>query len=103
LRQHSYPSVHSDLKIEFLELVNKWLFPIENQEDFQECTERYTKITVYSQNTGWWEMSLEEISFTEQFLLSLIGYGYPQEDRESFFKFIPGKLVTVDKINWDKL
>ncbi|MBD2568816.1 hypothetical protein [Anabaena lutea] len=103
LRQHSYPSVYSDLEIEFLELVNEWLFPIDYHEDFRECSERYTEIPVYSQNTDWWEMSLEELSFTEQFLLSLIGYGHPQEDWNSCFGFIPHKLVTVDKINWDKL
>jgi hypothetical protein len=103
LRQHLYPSVYSDLEIEFLELVNEWLFPIDYLEDFRECTEKYTEIPVYSQNTDWWEMSLEELSFTEQFILSLIGYGHPQEDWISCFGFIPDKLVTVDKINWDKL
>ncbi|BAZ83742.1 hypothetical protein PN497_08955 [Sphaerospermopsis kisseleviana CS-549] len=103
LRQHSYPSVYSDIEIEFLELVNEWLFTIEYHEDFRGCTEKYTEIPVYSQNTDWWEMSLEELSFTEQFLLSIIGYGHPQEDWHSCFGFIPDKLVTVDKINWDKL
>jgi hypothetical protein len=103
LRQHSYPSVYSDIEIEFLELVNERLFPLEWLEDFRGCTERYTEVTISPQNIDWWEMSLEEFSFTEQFLLSIIGHGHPKADWILYFGFVPKKLLTVERIDWEKL
>ena len=103
LTQHSHPGDYSDREVEFLELVNELLFPLEWLEDFRECSERYIEIPIYTQNTNWWDMSLEDLNLTEQFLLSLLGYGHPQEEWILHFGFNPKKLVTVAEVDWEKL
>ncbi|MBO3458446.1 hypothetical protein G7B40_025195 [Aetokthonos hydrillicola Thurmond2011] len=101
--QHSYSGVYSDREIEFLELVNEHLFSLDWIEDFRDCSERHLEIPVYPQNIDWWDMDLADLSLTKQFLVSLLGYGHPQEEWDLHFAFIPEKLIPADKIDWDKL
>jgi len=101
--QHSHPGVYSDREIEFLEFVNEYLFSLDWIEDFRDCSERYLEIPVYPQNTDWWDMDLTDLSPTKQFLLSLIGYGHPQEEWDLHFAFTPKKLTPIDEIDWEKL
>ncbi len=98
-------SWRSDRKIEFLTLVNERLFPLDDYEGYIDG-DGYDNfdIPVCPQNTDWSDLNIEELSFAEQFLLSLLGYGYDNaEDWLEVFGFIPSTLLNSDFINWEKL
>ena len=96
-------SLYSDREIEFLTLVNDFLFPIGEVDNFLDCDERTLDIPLYPQNTDWYDIELEELTATEQFLISVLGCGYDLLDWQEAFGFIPKKLLTPDQISWQKL
>lgn len=100
LIRSSQVEVYSEREIEFLELVNEHLFPLDCLEDLSE---RLTEIPIYPQTACIWEVGLEDLTFTEQFLISLVGEGYPQEQWQELFGFTPCYLVTGDEISWERL
>ena len=103
MMQHSHNGVYSDREVEFLELVNQKLFPIDELEDFRECGERYAEVPVFPLNSNWLEEWIENLSYAEQFLLSLIGEGYSQSEWLEYFGFEPDVLLSGYSINWKQL
>lgn len=103
LCQHSYPSVYSDREIEFLELVNRNLFEIDWLEDLKQCSERYVEVPIYSLNSDWHDQCIEDLGYAEQFLLSLLGHGYPKSEWLEYFGFTPDVLFDGYEIDWKKL
>lgn len=103
LCQHSYPSVYSDREIEFLELVSKNFFEIDWLEDLKQCSERYVEIPIYSLNSDWRDQCIEDLGYAEQFLLSLLGEGYPQSEWLEYFGFTPDVLFDGYEIDWQQL
>lgn len=101
--QHSYPSVYSDREIEFLELVNRNLFEIDWLEDLKQCSERYVEVPIYSLNSDWYEQGIEDSGYAEQFLLSLLGHGYPKSEWTEHFGFTPDVLFDGYSIDWQQL
>ncbi|PSB28527.1 hypothetical protein [Chlorogloea sp. CCALA 695] len=96
-------SLYSDREIEFLTLVNDRLFPIGEVENFLDRDERTFDIPLYPQNTDWYDVELEQLTTTEQFLISVLGCGYNLLDWQEAFGFTPKKLVDPDVISWQKL
>ena len=96
-------SLYSDREIEFLTLVNDFLFPIGEVDNFLDCDERTLDIPLYPQNTDWYDVELEQLTATEQFLISVLGCGYELVDWQEAFGFIPKKLLDPDRISWQKL
>ena len=96
-------SLYSDREIEFLTLVNDRLFPIGEVENFLDRDERILEIPLYPQNTDWYDVELEQLISTEQFLISVLGCGYELVDWEIMFGFIPEKLLSNEQISWQKL
>lgn len=103
LCQHSYPSVYSDREIEFLELVSKNFFEIDRIEDLKQCSERYVEVPIYSLNSDWHEQCIEDLGYAEQFLLSLLGHGYPKSEWTEHFGFSPSVLFDGYDIDWKQL
>ena len=103
LMQHSHNGVYSDREVEFLELVNQKLFPIDELEDFRECGERYAEVPVFPLNSNWLEEWIENLSYAEQFLLSLFGEGYSQSEWSEYFGFEPDVLLSGSEIDWKQL
>ena len=93
-------NVYCEREMEFLELINDRLFQLDCLEDLSE---RYTEIPIYPQTACAWEVDLEDLTFTEQFLISLAGEGYSREQWQELFGFIPTDLATGDEIDWEQL
>ena len=102
LFQQSHPTVYTDREIEFLKLLNTW-FPIEYYEELETIEERYTEIYLYPQNISWWNQTFEELSQVEQFIISLLNWGYEPEKWESVFGFSPTYTAKPEEIDWKKL
>lgn len=96
-------SLYSDREIEFLTLVDERLFPIDNFIDFFEEEELHLQIPIYPHNINWYELCSEDLNFSEQFIMSLIGCGHSVEDWLSAFGFTPDKLFLSEDINWQLL
>lgn len=96
-------SLYSDREIEFLTLVNDRLFPIGEVENFLDHDERILEIPLYPQNTDWYDEEFEQLTSTEQFLISVLGCGYNHTDWEQIFGFIPKRLLGNEQISWRKL
>ena len=96
-------SLYSDREIEFLTLVNDRLFPLGEVENFLDRDERIFEIPLYPQNTDWYEVEIEQLISTEQFLISVLGSGYELVDWEIIFGFIPEKLLSNEQMSWQKL
>ncbi len=98
-------SWRSDREIEFLTLVNERLFPIDDCDGYIDG-DGYDNfdIPLCPQNKDWSDLSIEELSFAEQFILSLLGYGYDTaEEWLEVFGFIPSNLLNSNFISWEKL
>ncbi|MFB2881011.1 hypothetical protein [Floridanema aerugineum] len=65
--------------------------------------ERYTEIYIYPQNISWWNQTFEELSQVEQFIISLLNWGYEREKWESVFGFSPTYTAKPEQIDWEKL
>lgn len=87
---------------EFLNLVNDRLFPVADCDLFGD-EEICDRITIYPQNISWYEEEIEDLDFSEQFLLSLIGCGYETCDWQAAFGFEPKRLAQSEFIDWQKL
>ena len=103
LWQHSHSGIYSDREIDFLELVNQHFFSLDWLEDFRECPERYVEIPIYSLNTDWRDECIEDLEYAEQFLLSLMGQGYPESEWLENFGFTPDVLFNGYQIDWKLL
>lgn len=100
LLQRSQAEDYCDRELEFLELVNERLFPLDNWEDFSQ---RSAEIPIYPQTASVWEIDLEDLTLGEQFLISLVGEGYSREQWQELFGFIPNHLATGYEIDWQQL
>jgi hypothetical protein len=96
-------SLYSDREIEFLTLVNDQLFPIGEVENFLDRDERSLDIPLYPQNTDWYDIELDQLTSTEQFLISVLGCGYELTDWQEAFGFVPKLLLASEQISWQKL
>lgn len=87
---------------EFINLVNDRLFPLADLDYFPD-EEECQQITIYPQNISWYEEEIQDLNFSEQFLLSLIGCGYQTYDWQATFGFKPNSLAVSESISWQKL
>ena len=94
--------LYSDREIEFLTLVNDRLFPL-GEVDNLDRDERLSEILLYPQNTDWYDAELEQLTDTEQFLISVLGCGYLLTNWLEEFEFEPEKLVSAEQIDFEKL
>ncbi|MBE9224123.1 hypothetical protein IQ264_01370 [Phormidium sp. LEGE 05292] len=102
LFQKSCSVVYTDRELEFLKLLNSW-FPIEYYDDLEAIEERYEEIPIYPQNFSWWNEDFEQLNPVEQFIISLLGWGYDLEEWESVFGFTPTHITPPEQIDWEKL
>lgn len=102
LFQQSCTEAYTDRELEFLKLLNSW-FPIEYDDDLEAIEERYPEIPIYPQTSSWWNHDFDELSFVEQFIISLLGWGYDLEEWECAFGFSPTQVTPPEQMDWEKL
>ncbi len=95
-------SAYFDREIEFLQLVNEYLFPVEYIDEV-EFNSQHDDILVYPQKTEWWYEDFEELGYSEKFLLSLIGQGYNIGEWKLNFGFTPEYIAPAEEIYFEKL
>ncbi|WP_414571875.1 hypothetical protein [Nostoc sp. CCY 9925] len=101
--KQSHPtSAYIDREIEFIQLVNDHLFPIEYIDDIESSSE-YNSIPVSPQRVEWWYEDFEELEYSEKFLLSLMGQGYNISQWELNFGFTPDYIALAEGIYFNKL
>lgn len=94
---------YSEREIEFLELVDKHLFPLDWLEDAKIDLEKHFEIPVYSHELEWWNADFDDLEFIDRFILSFLENGYLQEEWGKYFGFIPNNLVSASITNYRKL
>ncbi|MDZ4878144.1 MAG: hypothetical protein CLLPBCKN_007579 [Chroococcidiopsis cubana SAG 39.79] len=102
LDRRTFDSVYCDKEIEFLHLVNEQLFAIELWEEFETTTSREYEIPILPKTNDWWYEDLEDLEDCDQFLLSLLGFGYDLEVWEQKFGFTPEQLPRADTIDLER-
>lgn len=101
--KQSHPaSTYLDREIEFINLVNENLFPIEYIDEIEFSCE-HDSILVSPQRVEWWYEDFEEIEYSEKFLLSLMGQGYNINQWELNFGFTPDYIAPAEEIYFEKL
>lgn len=101
--KQSHPaSAYFDREIEFIQLVNEHLFPIEYIDDI-EFSYEHNSIPVSPQKFEWWYEDFEELEYSEKFLLSLMGQGYNISQWELNFGFTPDYIALAEKIYFETL
>ncbi|KYC34692.1 hypothetical protein WA1_49060 [Scytonema hofmannii PCC 7110] len=98
---YSNKSAYTDKELEFLNLVNDNLFPVDFLE--YDDTERHDEIPIYPKYFDMWEENIDDLELAEQFLISLLGQGYDPEEWEDRFGFTPSYVVQLENIDQDKL
>ncbi len=96
-------SRYSDRELEFFYLINDRLFPLGEIDNFTDWDERHLEIPIYPQNTDWYDAELEQLTKTEQFLISILGCGYLLRDWLEEFGFEPEELASTDQVDWQEL
>ncbi|MBW4502690.1 MAG: hypothetical protein KME57_24770 [Scytonema hyalinum WJT4-NPBG1] len=103
LNTKTHPNcIYSDREIEFIQLVNSNLFPVEFIDEI-EAYEEYENIVILPQKLEWWNETFEDLEMSEKFLLSLMGNGYSLKYWEEEFGFEPDYLTSDEDINFQKL
>ena len=103
INKQSHPtSVYLAREIEFINLVNEKLFPVEYIDEIEFSSER-DNILVSSQRVEWWYEDFEELEYSEKFLLSLMGQGYNISQWELNFGFNPDYIALAEEIYFEKL
>ncbi|MHC5755143.1 MAG: hypothetical protein ACYTXF_31770 [Nostoc sp.] len=103
INKQSHPtSVYLDREIEFINLVNEKLFPVEYIDEIEFSSER-DNILVSSQRVEWWYEDFEELEYSEKFLLSLMGQGYNISQWELNFGFTPDYIALAEEIYFEVL
>jgi hypothetical protein len=92
---------HSPRELEFLELVNKHLFPISDWY-IDDNTERLDTIPVIPHDLDWWNCDIEDFALVYQFCISLMGNGYELDEWLKRFHFQPDYLLSVEQLDWKK-
>jgi hypothetical protein len=92
---------HSPRELEFLELVNKQLFPISDWY-LDDNTERLNSIPVVPHDIDWWNCNIEDFALVYQFCISLIGNGFELDEWPERFHFQPDYLLPVEQLDWKK-
>ncbi|MBD6615393.1 hypothetical protein FNW02_05925 [Komarekiella sp. 'clone 1'] len=101
--KQSHPeSAYSDREIEFINLVNENLFPVEYIDEIEFSSER-DSILVLPQRVEWWNEDFEELEYSENFLLSLMGQGYSISQWKLNFGFTPDYIASAEEIYFEKL
>ncbi|MDM9383533.1 hypothetical protein QUB80_22865 [Chlorogloeopsis sp. ULAP01] len=94
--------IYSDREIEFIQLVDSNLFPVEFVDEIEAC-DKYEYIPIVPQIIEWWENDFEGLETSEKFLLSVMGNGYQLEYWEEKFGFEPDYIARVEDIDFQKL
>ncbi|MBW4632976.1 MAG: hypothetical protein KME30_14065 [Iphinoe sp. HA4291-MV1] len=103
LNRKTYPNcIYSDREIEFLQLVNSNLFPIEFIDEI-EAYKEYENLVILPQRLEWWNDNFEDLEISEKFLLSVMGNGYSLKDWQEEFGFEPKCLTNDEDIDLQKL
>jgi hypothetical protein len=92
---------HSLRELEFLELVNKQLFPISDWY-LDDNTERLNSIPVVPHDIDWWNCDIEDFALVYQFCISLMGSGFELDEWPERFHFQPDYLLPVEQLDWKK-
>jgi hypothetical protein len=92
---------HSPRELEFLELVNKQLFPISDWY-LDDNTERLNSIPVVPHDIDWWNCDIEDFALVYQFCISLMGSGFELDEWLERFHFQPDCLLPVEQLDWKK-
>lgn len=101
--KQSHPaSAYMDREIEFIQLVNDHLFPIEYIDEI-EFSPEHNSIPVSPQRVEWWYEDFEELEYSEKFLLSLMGQGYNISQWELNFGFTPDYIALAKEIYFETL
>ncbi|MCC5604934.1 hypothetical protein [Nostoc favosum] len=101
--KQSHPaSGYFDREIEFINLVNENLFPIEYIDEIEFSCE-HDSILVSPQRVEWWYEYFEELEYSEKFLLSLMGQGYNISQWELNFGFTPDYIALAEEIYFETL
>ncbi|MBD2613953.1 hypothetical protein H6G94_22195 [Nostoc punctiforme FACHB-252] len=102
INKQSHPtSAYLDREIEFINLVNENLFPVEYIDEIEFNPER-DSILVSPQRLEWWNEDFEELVYSEKFLLSLMGQGYNISQWKLNFGFTPDYIAPAEEIYFEK-